>query len=40
MPVVVARGGDKAAVWGPAPRIHVVDVPGGTPVVNVPVEVP
>jgi hypothetical protein len=38
--VSISANGDKAAVSGPVPRIHVVDVPGGTPVVDVPVEAP
>jgi hypothetical protein len=38
--VSISANGDKAAVWEPAPRIHVVNVPGGTPVVDVPVEAP
>jgi hypothetical protein len=38
--VSISADGNKAAVWGAAPRIHVVGVPGGTPVVDVPVEAP
>jgi hypothetical protein len=38
--VSISANGDKAAVWGAAPRIRVVNVPGGTPVIDVPVKTP
>jgi hypothetical protein len=33
--VAVSANGDKAAVWGVSSGVRVVDLPGGTPVINV-----
>lgn len=33
--VAVSANGDKAAVWGASSGVRVVDLPGGTPVINV-----
>jgi hypothetical protein len=36
--VAVSANGDKAAVWGEASGVRVVDLPGGTPIIDVPRE--
>ena len=33
--VAVSANGDKAAVWGESSGVRVVDLPGGTPVIDV-----